>query len=227
MGALVQVKDLVKTYTTPSGPVEVLKGIDLEIQGGEMVAIMGPSGCGKSTFMYILGLLQGADSGLYRLMDKNLLGLSESEQSKMRRQLLGYVLQTCNLFEHSTVYENIEYPLMYSGVKRNARDPLIKTALEQVQMEHRSKHPSNRLSGGEQQRVAIARALVNQPRLILADEPTGQLDQKNGQIVMDTFRQILQSKERAIIIVTHDAKVASLCDHVYNLSDGLLEKTAY
>jgi putative ABC transport system ATP-binding protein len=159
-------------------------------------------------------------------MGQDLLGLSESKQSKYRRQLLGFVLQTCNLFEHSTVYENVEYPLIYNGVKRRERRQHIEEALKQVQLSHRFKHPSNRLSGGEQQRVAIARALVNHPRLILADEPTGQLDETNGQIVMDTFRKILKSKERATILVTHDEKVANFCDHTYTLSSGILTKTA-
>lgn len=200
----------------------MLNGVDLELRRGEMTAIMGPSGCGKSTMLYILGLLSPPLSGSYTINGKEMFGLSRSAQASIRRECLGFILQSCNLIDNSTVYENLEYPLIYARCPVSKREQILLEALENVGLSHRLHHRTNQLSGGEQQRVAIARALVNRPSVLLADEPTGQLDIKTGEMVLRYFRQIVVDHDTTMLIVTHDASVAKQCTHVFHMREGRL-----
>jgi len=213
---------MVKDYQNGPEVIRILRGVDLDIFPGDMIAIMGPSGQGKSTFLFVLGLLHPPTEGAYYVEGEDVLTLDRTEQARFRRQFAGFVFQSCNLFEHTTVYENLEYPLIYAGIERKNRPGMIHDALDKVNMGHRIHHPTNRLSGGEQQRVAIARALVNRPRVIFADEPTGQLDRHHGQLVMDHFHEFVSSGETAMVVVTHDPGVAESCTRVCYLRDGAL-----
>lgn len=217
---ILKAQDLVKSY----GGVKALKGISVEFHSGSMAAIMGPSGCGKSTLLLILGLLQPADSGTYTALGRDLLSLNRQEQALFRRQFFGFILQSCAVFSYSTVEENVEYPLIYSGVPRRERQKRVAEVLASVNLRGKEQARSNQLSGGEQQRVAVARALVNRPKVLLADEPTGQLDSSNTERLMRHFRQISQDLELGIVIVTHDPQVAEHCDIVYKLHDGLIAR---
>jgi putative ABC transport system ATP-binding protein len=220
--ALIQVSNLTKTYFNGAGPIEVLRQVDLEIHLGEMVAVMGPSGSGKSSLLYILGLLQLPTSGSYHWQDIDLLSLDRSQQAEFRRRRLGFVFQACDLLENSNVYENLEFPLIYEGVDRKERPPRIQEALRRVNLEHRLHHSANLLSGGERQRVAVARALVNRPQLILADEPTGQLDRRHGHLIMEHFEEIIAGGDTAVVVVTHDPDIAARCSRVCPMEDGVL-----
>lgn len=221
---LIEIRGLTKNYETDAGPVEVLKGVDLSVNRGEIVAIMGPSGCGKSTMLYVLGLLQPPTGGEYRMQGTDVFKLSPAKQSLIRRDLVGFVLQTCNLFEHSTVYENLEYPLIYKGIDKRRRKRIIEESLDKVNLSHRINHAANRLSGGEQQRVAIARALVSGPKIILGDEPTGQLDEANSRRIMKFFKKIVYQSGTTMVIVTHDVNVAAQCSRAYSLIEGKLQE---
>lgn len=221
---LIQVTRLSKHYSNGQGVIPVLRGINLEVRPGEILAVMGPSGSGKSTLLFILGLLMPASSGNYQFMGQDMLDLSRAAQAEFRRRQVGFVFQNCDLFENSTVYENLEFPLVYAKVERQERPARIAAALERVNLAHRIHHPANHLSGGERQRVAIARALVNQPLVILADEPTGQLDRTHGHMVMEHFEKIVAAGDTALIIVTHDHQVASRCSRVFSLEDGILHE---
>jgi putative ABC transport system ATP-binding protein len=192
------------------------------VQEGEILAIMGPSGSGKSTLLYILGLLLKPTRGAYHLLGQDVLQFNRSQQSAYRRQCLGFVFQSCDLIEGSTVYENLEFPLMYAEVARKRRPEMIAAALARVNLSHRMYHRTNRLSGGEQQRVAVARALVNQPRILLADEPTGHLDRVNSQLIMEHFEEFVSTGKNAVVIVTHDPEIADRCHRTYVLADGFL-----
>lgn len=217
---LIRVRDLAKDYTNGAGAVPVLKGIELDVYPGEMVAIMGPSGTGKSTLLFILGLLLSPTQGSYFALGKDMLKLDRSAQAQFRRQRFGFVFQSCNLVENSTVYENIELPLIYARVSPGDRHGKIEEALAKVNLSNRMHHRSNCLSGGEQQRVAIARAFVNQPDIILADEPTGQLDRGHSDIIMGYFKQFVENKQTAVVIVTHDPEVGKKCTRVHRLEYG-------
>ena len=216
METLLEATDLVKRY----GDHQALKGVSLELRAGQMAAVMGPSGCGKSTLMLILGLLQRPDSGTYTAQGQDLLSLDHTQQALFRRQFFGFILQSCAVFSYSTVEENVEYPLIYSGVPREERLRRVAEQLELVNLKAKTHAWSNQLSGGEQQRVAIARALVNRPRVLLADEPTGQLDSDNTEKLMAQFRRISRELSLGILIVTHDPSVAEYCDVTYRLHDG-------
>ena len=220
---LIKVVGLTHTYDNGAGPIEALREVSLGIQKGEMVAIMGPSGSGKSTLLSILGLLMIPTAGSYTVLDRDVLKLDRSSQASFRRTYVGFVFQRCNLIDTCSVYENLEFPLIYAGVKRSERPERIQDVLARVNMSHRLHHRANQLSGGEQQRVAIARALVNNPLIVLADEPTGQLDRMHGELVMDHFEQILSDGDKAVLIVTHDAQVASRCTRVCLIEDGVLK----
>ena len=216
METLLEATDLVKRY----GDHQALKGVSLELKAGQMAAVMGPSGCGKSTLMLILGLLQRPDSGTYTARGQDLLSLDHTQQALFRRQFFGFILQSCAVFSYSTVEENVEYPLIYSGVPREERLRRVAEQLELVNLKAKAHAWSNQLSGGEQQRVAIARALINRPRVLLADEPTGQLDSDNTEKLMAQFRRISRELSLGILIVTHDPSVAEFCDVTYRLHDG-------
>ena len=219
-GHLIQVKGLGQDYPDGGTVLNILKEINMEVRAGEILAIMGPSGSGKSTLLYILGLLLKPSRGYYYLLGEDVLRFDRSQQSAYRRQCLGFVFQSCDLIENSTVYENLEFPLIYAGIEKKKRPERIATALERVNLSHRIYHRTNRLSGGEQQRVAVARALVNHPRIILADEPTGHLDRANGQLVMGHFEEFVAGGQNAVVIVTHDPEIASRCHRTYVLTDG-------
>ena len=222
MQPIIEIKNLKKFYIAPSGTIPVLNGINLQISTGEMVAIMGPSGCGKSTLLYILGLLQQASSGEFRFAGTDILRLSPKGHAALRRDSIGFVLQSCNLFENTTVYENLEIPLIYSKVPHSKRRARVEEALAMVNLAHRIHQPSNMLSGGEQQRVAIARALIGRPKILLADEPTGQLDRNTSRHVIASFKTIIRDHNTAMVLVTHDPDVAGQCDRFFTLEDGEL-----
>jgi len=222
---LIELSNISHDYNNGAGRISVLRGVDLSVGQNEIVAVMGPSGCGKSTLLSILGLFLTPTSGSYRALGRNLLALNRNEQSEFRREFIGFVFQSCNLIENTTVYENLEFPLIYAGVKRGERQGMIKETLKRVNLLHRLHHPSNLLSGGEQQRVAVARSLVNNPKIILADEPTGQLDRENSQLIMSQFEELVLDGNMAVIIVTHDPAVADRCHRIYFLEDGAIRGT--
>lgn len=223
-GALIQATGLAKSYPNGEGLIPVLRDINLEVDRGQMVAVMGPSGSGKSTLLFILGLLLHPSRGSYVLAGQDVLTLNRTAQAECRRRRLGFVFQSCDLLENSTVYENLEFPLIYAGVDRRERPARIGAALEQVNLGHRLNHFTNHLSGGERQRVAVARALVNQPQMILADEPTGQLDRGNSHLIMDHFERIVAAGETAVVLVTHNPEIAARCGQVWALEDGVLHE---
>jgi putative ABC transport system ATP-binding protein len=220
--ALIQVANLTKSYDTGAGVIHVLREVSLQIYPGEIVAVTGPSGSGKSTFLFILGIFISPTRGSYFLGGEDVLRLDRNSQAEFRRNRLGFVFQSCDLLENSTVYENLEFPLIYAGVDRRERPGRIAAALELVNLGSRIHHASNQLSGGERQRVAVARALVNQPQVILADEPTGQLDRKHGHQVMDHFAEIVNHSNTAVVVVTHDPEMAARCNRVCSIRDGIL-----
>ncbi len=221
-GALIKVTGLTKTYDNGVGLIHVLRDINMKVHPGEIVAVTGPSGSGKSTFLFILGIFLLPSSGSYFLGGQDVLGLDRAAQAEFRRSRVGFVFQSCDLLENSTVYENLEFPLIYAGVERRDRPERIINALEKVNLGHRMHHSSNRLSGGERQRVAVARALVNQPRVVLADEPTGQLDRSHGHLVMDHFGEIVSDGKTAMVVVTHDPEMAARCTRICSMRDGVL-----
>jgi putative ABC transport system ATP-binding protein len=221
-GSLLQVTDLCKVYDNGVDLIYVLRDVNLKVYPGEIVAIMGPSGSGKSTLLFILGIFLHPTSGSYALAGEDVLSLDRTAQAEFRRRRVGFVFQSCDLLENSTVYENLEFPLIYAGVDRDERPGRIATALERVNLGNRIHHSSNRLSGGERQRVAVARALVNQPQVILADEPTGQLDRTHGHLILDHFGEIVSDGKTAIVLVTHDPEMAARCTRVCALRDGAL-----
>ena len=218
---MLKVTDLKKSFFTEEIETVALAGVSFEVKEGEFVAIMGPSGCGKSTLLNILGLLDNPTSGEYMLLDKEVGNLRERDRTYFRRGNIGFVFQSFNLIDEMNVSENIELPLIYMGVKPAERKERVKKMLERMDMTHRAKHFPQQLSGGQQQRVAIARALVSNPKLILTDEPTGNLDSKNGQEVMNLLRE-LNSEGTTVIMVTHSQHDASYAQRILCLFDGKL-----
>ena len=216
---MLKVTDLKKSFFTEEIETVALAGVSFEVKEGEFVAIMGPSGCGKSTLLNILGLLDNPTSGEYMLLDKEVGNLRERDRTYFRRGNIGFVFQSFNLIDEMNVSENIELPLIYMGVKPAERKERVKKMLERMDMTHRAKHFPQQLSGGQQQRVAIARALVSNPKLIRADEPTGNLDSKNGQEVM-TLLQELHKEGTTIIMVTHSQHDAAYASRTICLFDG-------
>ena len=218
---MLKVTDLKKSFFTEEIETVALAGVSFEVKEGEFVAIMGPSGCGKSTLLNILGLLDNPTSGEYMLLDKEVGNLRERDRTYFRRGNIGFVFQSFNLIDEMNVSENIELPLIYMGVKPAERKERVKKMLERMDMTHRAKHFPQQLSGGQQQRVAIARALVSNPKLILADEPTGNLDSKNGQEVMNLLQE-LNREGTTVIMVTHSQHDASFAQRILCLFDGQL-----
>jgi len=219
MPLVIDAQDLHKRY--PGCP-PILRGASLQVESGEMVAIMGPSGCGKSTMLHLLGLLHPPDAGSLHMLDTDVLQLDREQAAFFRRRNLGFVMQSSNLFDFSTVYENVEFPLIYDKTPFEDRRERILQALERVHLSARVHYRSNQLSGGEQQRVAIARAMVNNPRILLADEPTGALDARTSRSIMTSFRALAHNGGVCMVVVTHDAAVAEYCDSIYTLDDGHL-----
>jgi putative ABC transport system ATP-binding protein len=220
---MIEVKDITKTYGTGDNAFQALKGVSFTIEEGEFVAIMGPSGSGKSTMMHILGCLDTPTSGTYFLDGKDVSKMNDEELADIRKDKIGFVFQSFNLLPRTTVLRNVTLPLVYAGVKEEAREKRAKAALISSGMvESHFMHKSNELSGGQIQRVAIARALVNDPSLILADEPTGNLDTKTGEIVLGTFQKLNKEHGRTIILITHEPDVAEHAKRIIMLRDGVI-----
>ena len=217
--AIIEIKNLQKVFRTELIETVALNGVSLTVEKGEFVAIMGPSGCGKSTLLNIVGLLDNPTSGEYLLDGVDVSKKSESERTDIRKGTLGFVFQAFNLIEDLNVEENIELPLLYMGLPKSERKKRIQDAMERMAIGHRAKHFPAQLSGGQQQRVAIARAVVSRPSLILADEPTGNLDSKNGHEVMELLSE-LHKEGSTIVMVTHSQKDAMYADRIVNLFDG-------
>ena len=216
---MIKIENVKKVFRTEDVETWALREVSLEVKAGEFVAIMGPSGCGKSTLLNILGLLSSPTEGTYMLDGKDVSTLSESDRIKLRKGALGFVFQSFNLIDELNVSENIELPLLYMGVSAKERKEAVKAVIDRVAMGHRAKHFPAQLSGGQQQRVAIARAVISNPKLILADEPTGNLDSKNGREVMELLKE-LHREGTTIVMVTHSQRDASYADRVVNLFDG-------
>lgn len=216
---LIQLKDVYKHYVNEDVVTKVLHGIDLTINEGEFVAIMGPSGSGKSTLMHILGFLMSVTSGDYHFKSHNVSGLSDDEKAIMRRREVGFVFQSFNLLPRTSVLENVALPMIYEQIPEDRRRVMAKQALKTVGLEHRLDHLSNQLSGGERQRVAIARAVANDPSIVFADEPTGNLDTKTGEEVLAMFQE-LHEKGRTIIMITHEQEAAEFAERIVKLRDG-------
>lgn len=220
---MIDVRDITKTYKTGDIEFKALRGVSFKIEDGEFVAIMGPSGSGKSTLMHILGALDTPTSGEYFLDSKDVSSLSDEELADIRREKIGFVFQSFNLLPRTTVLRNVMLPLVYAGFGEEERETQAKRALVSAGLdEGHFTHKSNELSGGQIQRVAIARALVNDPALILADEPTGNLDSKTGEIVLNTFEKLNKELGRTIILITHEHEVAEHADRIIHIRDGLI-----
>lgn len=218
---IIETRDLTKEFHDGGNVIQALKGANIKIYKGEMVAVMGPSGSGKSTLLYLLGLLHPPTSGNYLFKGEDILGFSREEQALFRNREMGFVFQSCDLLANSTVFENLELPLIYAESDRSQRRKKILDALGRVGLSHRVDHWSNRLSGGERQRAAIARALVNNPSLILGDEPTGQLDQKNTEIVVEQLRDLVR-QGFTVVLVTHEEDIGAACDRIIRIRDGMV-----
>ncbi|MFL6230959.1 MAG: ABC transporter ATP-binding protein [Pyrinomonadaceae bacterium] len=220
---LIRLQDVKKVFYTDEVETHALSGTHLDIGQGEYVSITGPSGCGKSTLLSILGLLDSPTDGKYWLNGRPVSDLSASERARIRNREVGFIFQSFNLIGDLTVYENVELPLTYRGISGSERKERVMDALEKVGMVHRAKHLPSQLSGGQQQRVAVARAVAGQPLILLADEPTGNLDSKNGEAVMDLLRELHQGGA-TICMVTHDPRYARYADRTIHLFDGRVVK---
>jgi putative ABC transport system ATP-binding protein len=219
---VIRAEDLKKIYQLERQEVRALQGVSFLIRRNEFMSIMGPSGSGKSTLMNILGCLDTPSEGSYFLNGKLVSAMTENELARIRNREIGFVFQVFNLLPRATAFRNVELPLIYKGMKKKEREGLVRKALEMVEMGGRMNHRPNELSGGERQRVAIARALVNEPAIILADEPTGNLDSKTGSEILNLFRR-LHDSGNTIIIVTHDRDIADKTQRIIFLRDGRIE----
>ena len=216
------IRDLVKTYKMGLQEVQALRGISVEVDKNEYLAIMGPSGSGKSTVMNVVGCLDTPSSGIYELEGIDVSRLNDDRLAEIRNQKIGFVFQTFNLLPRADVFHNVELPMVYSGMSSSNRKKLAEEAIERVGLSDRMKHKPSELSGGQRQRVAIARALVNNPSIILADEPTGNLDSATGEEIMEIFDQ-LHTAGNTIILVTHETDIAAHANRILKLKDGLVE----
>jgi putative ABC transport system ATP-binding protein len=221
--ALIETQDLWKTYVMGSEEIHALRGVSIQIERGEYVAIMGPSGSGKSTLMNLIGCLDTPSKGSYLLNGKQVSDMNDNELARIRNEEIGFVFQTFNLLPRASALHNVELPLVYAGVPAKDRQARAKGALEMVELSERMSHRPNELSGGQRQRVAIARALVNNPSILLADEPTGNLDSKTGNEIMALFDR-LHAAGNTIILVTHEADIAAYARRAIHLRDGQVEK---
>lgn len=216
---MIKTNGLQKIYTTEEVETTALNNINIEVKQGEFVAIMGPSGCGKSTLLNILGLLDNPSGGAYNFLDNEVSKYSERQRANLRKSNIGFVFQSFNLIDELTVFENVELPLLYLGISAAQREKMVHEVLERMQIMHRKNHFPQQLSGGQQQRTAVSRAVVAKPKLILADEPTGNLDSQNGEEVMNILTQ-LNEEGTTIIMVTHSPHDAEYANRVIHLFDG-------
>jgi len=221
--ALIDTRDLWKTYVMGTEEIHALRGVSIGIERGEYVAIMGPSGSGKSTLMNLIGCLDTPTKGSYLLNEKQVGQMNDNELARIRNEEIGFVFQTFNLLPRASALQNVELPLIYAGVPGRERSARAKGALDKVELTSRMGHRPNELSGGQRQRVAIARALVNNPSILLADEPTGNLDSKTGAEIMGLFAR-LHEAGNTIVLVTHEADIAAFAHRTIHLRDGLVEK---
>ncbi|MFA5841573.1 MAG: ABC transporter ATP-binding protein [Candidatus Paceibacterota bacterium] len=221
--SLIDVKNLEKTYHDEGVATSVLKGVSFNITEGEFVAIMGPSGSGKSTLLHILGFLDKPTGGSYNFNDKSVVDFMEEEVALVRNKKFGFIFQSFNLLPRTTVLENVKLPLAYSGVKEEYWEDMARKAVDSVGLTHRLDFEPSQLSGGEKQRVAIARALVNNPQVIFADEPTGNLDSKSGELVMEIIQKLNADKGHTIILITHETYTAEYAERIIRLHDGMME----
>jgi putative ABC transport system ATP-binding protein len=221
--ALIETRDLWKTYVMGDEEIHALRGVSIGIERGEYAAIMGPSGSGKSTLMNLIGCLDTASKGTYLLNNKEVSSMNDNELARIRNEEIGFVFQTFNLLPRATALQNVELPLVYAGVPAKERLARAKQALENVELGSRMQHRPNEMSGGQRQRVAIARALVNNPSILLADEPTGNLDSKTGVEIMALFER-LHEAGNTIVLVTHEADVAAHAKRAIHIRDGQVEK---
>jgi len=221
--ALIETRELWKTYVMGSEEIHALRGVSMEIERGEYVAIMGPSGSGKSTLMNLIGCLDTPSKGSYLLNSKQVSQMNDNELAQIRNEEIGFVFQTFNLLPRASALQNVELPLVYAGVAARERHERARMALDKVELTSRMTHKPNELSGGQRQRVAIARALVNNPSILLADEPTGNLDSKTGAEIMALFSRLHQAGN-TIVLVTHEADIAAFAHRTIHLRDGQIEK---
>ena len=218
---MIEIKELNKSYPIGNSSLHVLKGIDLKIKEGELVAIMGSSGSGKSTLLNIIGMLDNYDSGSYKLDNVPIKDLDETKAAKYRNKFLGFVFQSFNLINYKTALENIALPLYYQGISRNERQKVAQEYLKKVGLADWAEHLPSELSGGQKQRIAIARALASQPKVLLADEPTGALDSTTSEEVMTLIKQI-NNEGKTILVVTHEQDIANMCKRIITLKDGII-----
>ncbi len=220
---MIEVKDLHKTYFMGKIKVPALRGVSFSVKDGEFLAIMGPSGSGKSTLMHLMGCLDYPTAGEYWIDGKEISSISDDRLAEIRNQKIGFVFQQFNLLSRTTILQNVEIPLIYRGVSLRKRRQLAREALEKVGLGHRLTHKPNEISGGQKQRVAIARALVNNPAILLADEPTGNLDSKTGQEILEIFND-LNRQGHTIVLVTHEKEIAEYSRRIIELRDGIILK---
>lgn len=220
---LIEIKNIEKTYYNDGVDTPVLHGVSFSVEPGEFVAIMGPSGSGKSTLLHVLGFLDHPTGGEYRFDGKTMDDYSKEEIARVRNKKFGFVFQAFNLLARTTVLENVKLPLLYSDTPESTWNDLARQAIESVGLSHRLNHESSQLSGGEKQRVAIARALVNDPLVVFADEPTGNLDSKSGQVVMDIIQQLFEKQGKTVILITHETYTAEHAERIITMRDGNIE----
>ena len=217
---MIQIENLSKVFRTSEVETIALNHVNIEVKEGEFVAIMGPSGCGKSTLLNILGLLDNPTEGSYKLLGNEVANLKEKERTRLRKGVIGFVFQSFNLIDELNVFENVELPLTYLGIKASERKERVLEILKRMNLSHRAKHFPQQLSGGQQQRVAIARALITKPAIVLADEPTGNLDSKTSAEVLGLIKRTSAEFHQTVVMITHNSEIAQLADRIVRIEDG-------